>query len=242
MKLIIDVGNTAVKIAIYKDEEQISFRRIAHQELPTQLLEILQTYSVQHTILSSVGHLSREHQNFINTLPKPVFLNSDTKVPFRNLYATPKTLGVDRIALAGAATAKFPMQNVLVIDAGTCITYDFISADSEYLGGAIAPGIMSRYKSLHDYTDKLPLLDKKNINYFIGNSTETCIHSGVVNGVVCEIEGVITQYSEVYKKLTVVLTGGDAEFLAKQLKSSIFANSNFLINSLHQLFLYNSKK
>ncbi|MCL4160212.1 UNVERIFIED_CONTAM: hypothetical protein GTU68_064981, partial [Idotea baltica] len=161
-------------------------------------------------------------------------------IPFKNLYSTPKTLGIDRIALVCASVEQFPDKNVLIIDAGTCITFDFITNKNHYLGGAISPGIRMRYKSLHKFTANLPLLDTKKPKKSIGNSTANSMHSGVVQGVLFEIDGAIQKYKLKYPDLTVILTGGDTNFLSKQLKSSIFANSNFLLEGLNYLLQYNS--
>ena len=179
-----------------------------------------------------VGYVQKK----LNTL----ILNSETKLPFKNLYKTPKTLGVDRIALVCASVEQFPDKNVLIIDAGTCITYDFINTKNEYLGGAISPGIRLRYQSLHNLTANLPLLETEMPENSIGNSTASSIHSGVVFGILKEIDGVIEDYQEKYSDLTVILTGGDAYFLSKQLKNSIFANSNFLLEGLNFILEYNS--
>ena len=189
--------------------------------------------------MSSVSNISEEAEKEITDLLNPFFLSSETKVPFKNNYETPKTLGVDRIALAAAATKKYPQRNVLIIDAGTCITFDFINKKNEYLGGAISLGIAMRYKALHDYTSKLPLLEMHEVSNFIGTNTNASIHSGVVNGVLNEIEGVIKQYQKKYRDLTIVLTGGDTYFLAKQLKSGIFAHPNFVLEGLHTVLTYN---
>ena len=142
------------------------------------------------------------------------------------------------MVVSAGAVLKYPNQNRLVIDAGTCITYDFIDEKDNYLGGAISPGIKIRYKSLNDYTANLPLLEKKEIEHYIGNSTENSIHSGIINGICHEIDGFISQYSLKNQDLTIILTGGDADFLAKRLKSTIFANSNFLLESLKTLSIY----
>ena len=167
-------------------------------------------------------------------------------MPFKNCYKTPLSLGIDRMVLVAGAVLSRPLQNRLIIDAGTCITFDFINSNNEYLGGSISPGIHLRYKSLHDYTDRLPLLDTKTPHRLIGNSTTEAIHSGVINGTTSELDGFISNYQEAYPNLTVILTGGDALFLAKRLKSTIFANSNFLLeslNTLHQyLIIENDKK
>jgi type III pantothenate kinase len=146
------------------------------------------------------------------------------------------------MVLAAGAVLQFPQQNRLVIDAGTCITYDFIDADNRYLGGAISPGLRLRYESLHGYTAKLPLLDLENPNSLIGDSTFDSIHSGVVNGMVYEIDGFINEYKTKFPNFIIILTGGDTVFLAKRLKNTIFANSNFLLESLNQTFQYKNQQ
>ena len=169
------------------------------------------------------------------------FLSHEDSFPFQNCYATPKTLGIDRMVLAAGATLQFPSQNRLVIDAGTCVTYDFIDEENNYLGGAIAPGLRLRYEALHNFTAKLPLLSLESPNNFIGTSTSESIHSGVVNGFVYEIDGFINEYKARYSNFIIILTGGDTDFLAKRLKNTIFANSNFLLESLNQTFQYKIK-
>ena len=163
-------------------------------------------------------------------------------MPFNNLYKTPNTLGVDRIALVAAAVKQFPNTNVLIIDAGTCITFDFVDVNASYLGGAISPGIKMRYKALNKFTANLPLIDALELHDFIGKNTEESIISGVLNGVKNEINGIIEDYYLKYLDLTVVLTGGDTNFLSKQLKSSIFANQNFLLQGLNEILKFNQHK
>lgn len=169
------------------------------------------------------------------------FISNDDSFPFVNKYATPKTLGIDRMVLATGATLQFPNQNRLVIDVGTCVTYDFIDADDNYLGGAISPGLRLRYEALHNFTSKLPLLQSESPVGFIGDSTLESIHSGVVNGLVYEIDGFIDEYKALSINFIIILTGGDTVFLAKRLKNTIFANSNFLLESLNQTFQYKIK-
>jgi len=137
---------------------------------------------------------------------------------------------------------KFPDKNVLIIDAGTCITYDFINHKNEYLGGAISPGIKMRYNALHNLTANLPLLEAKPPKDLIGKSTSESIHSGIVNGILKEIDGIVLEYQKKYQDLTVILTGGDTKFLSKQLKSSIFANSNFLLEGLNFILEFNTNE
>jgi type III pantothenate kinase len=135
----------------------------------------------------------------------------------------------------------YPDVSKLVIDAGTCITYDFVDTENNYLGGAISPGIRLRYEALKEKTAKLPLLQMKYPDDFVGNSTDEAIHVGVVQGVLHEIDGFINQYQVKYENIIIILTGGDGDFLAKRLKNTIFANSNFLLESLNQTFQYQDK-
>ena len=239
MLLAIDIGNTRIKCAVFEQHTIIEHFVFDKEDADKKFKEILKSHpKISHGITSSVGKMK---ESVIKNLEKVIALekiNHQTKVPFKNLYATPTTLGIDRIVLAAGASIKYPNQNRLIIDAGTCITYDFIDAKNQYLGGAISPGLSLRLKALHDYTAKLPFLEASQPENFIGNSTNQSILSGVVNGISHEINGFITQYSDKYEDLTIILTGGDAIFLAKNIKNTIFANSNFLLESLNELFIY----
>jgi type III pantothenate kinase len=241
MNLIIDVGNTFVKFAVFQGDEVVFQSTVEEPAFKRAFEIILEKHAkIDKCIISSVGNLNETALKQVKHSLKVVVLNSETKLPFNNKYTTPKTLGMDRLALVSAAVKQFPYANVLVIDAGTCITYDFISSENNYLGGAISPGIRMRYKSLNNLTAKLPLLVTQMPENLIGNSTENAIHSGVVFGVLNEMEGIISRYKEKYSDLTVILTGGDANFLSKQLKNSIFANSNFLLKGLNHILQFNS--
>ncbi|CAM1334848.1 type III pantothenate kinase [Tenacibaculum aestuariivivum] len=241
MNLVIDIGNTRVKCAVFEGGRVVCVFVFEKDKLVIELKKIISNYSVSASIIASVATISKNTVAEIKKLLNPVFLNSETKVPFVNHYKTPKTLGVDRIALAAAAAVTYPRKNVLVIDAGTCITFDFINKDKKYIGGAISLGIEMRYKALHTFTSKLPLLEINDDFNFIGTDTNTSIHSGVLNGICNEIKGVIYQYQKKFGDLTVVLTGGDTYFLAKQLKSGIFAHPNFVLEGLHTVLIYNLK-
>ena len=241
MNLIIDIGNTFVKFAVFQ-LDKIEYKFVFElEDFEKEFQQILKTYpEIDKSIISSVGALKETTINMVKNRLKTVELNHNTSLPFSNLYETPKTLGVDRIALVCASVAQFPDNNVLIIDAGTCMTFDFINKNNQYLGGAISPGIRMRYKSLNNLTANLPLLDTQLPNSIIGNSTANAIHSGVVNGVLNEINGIVNQYQEKYSDLTVILTGGDAKFLSKQLKNGIFANYNFLLEGLNFILEFNS--
>jgi len=242
MNLIIDVGNTYVKLAVFENDNIIRNYNVKDENLLNTIKLIKdERYEIDKVIISSVGNLDESILNYIKKYFVTLILNEQTKLPFKNLYATPTTLGKDRIALVSAAGEQYSKSNVLIIDAGTCITYDFINSQNEYLGGSISPGIRTRYKSLNNLTANLPLLDTEIPNNFIGNSTKSSIHSGVIHGIIHEIEGVVKEYQKKYSDLTIILTGGDANFLSKQLKSSIFANSNFLLMGLNYILQFNSK-
>ncbi|WCO01188.1 type III pantothenate kinase [Psychroserpens ponticola] len=242
MNLIIDVGNTLVKLAVFQDDVLFEKITVQHDGFINAVRKVLNKYPIiTKGIISSVGKLNNQDVQIVASEIELLVLNSETKQPYKNLYKTPKTLGVDRIALVSASVEQFPDMNVLIIDAGTCITYDFINTQNEYFGGAISPGIRLRYHSLHNLTANLPLLESKLPKSLIGNTTESSIHSGVVFGVLKEIEGVINEYKEKYSDLTVILTGGDANFLSKQLKNGIFANSNFLLEGLNFILEYNTQ-
>jgi type III pantothenate kinase len=242
MNLIVDVGNTYVKFAIYQNENLIHKISFQLSEFEKQYKLLKKHFpKLKSAIISSVGRLSKKQIKIIYDDLNVLELSSKTKLPFNNLYKSPKTLGADRIALVSASVQKFPDKNVLIIDAGSCITYDFITEENNYLGGAISPGVRLRYRALNNLIANLPLLETHQPKKIIGDSTEASIHSGVVFGVVKEIDGIIHQYKGEYPDLTVILTGGDAKFLLNQLKNSIFANSNFLLEGLNYILDYNSK-
>ena len=242
MNLVIDVGNTQVKLAVFEGNKIVFNISCSRNELKTELENIKKNFLIDNSIISSVALFSKNELSEIDKMFSELMqLSHNTPVPYNNLYGTPKTLGVDRVAIAAGAITKYPKKNVLVIDAGTCITYDFVDDKGAYLGGAISPGVKMRYKSLNEFTDKLPLLDPLSPKNIIGKSTEESIHSGIVNGVLAEINSIINQYKEQYKNLTVVLTGGDTNFLSERLKNSIFANPNFLLEGLNMILIYNSK-
>lgn len=241
MNLIIDVGNSFIKLALFENNK-IKHKQVVETNLVLDNIFILKKKynSIDRVIISSVGKLKESDIKIIEESFNLLVLDSKTNLPFVNLYKTPKTLGVDRIALVCASIEQFPKNNCLIIDAGTCITYDFVSDSNNYLGGAISPGIRMRYTALNNFTANLPLLDTELPQNITGYSTNESIHSGVVNGVLKEIDGVIQEYKHKYLDLTVILTGGDANFLSKQLKSSIFANSNFLLEGLNYILQFNS--
>lgn len=240
MNLIIDVGNTRSKLAVFFQNQLLQKYSCNSGDTPDTLKQIYADYpEIDSCILASVGILPKGILDLLAKRSTLVILDSETRVPFNNGYGSPATLGVDRIALASAAAANYPNKNTLVIDAGSCITYDFISEGNTYMGGAISPGVKMRYKALNQYTANLPLLEPELPLIPTGTDTASSMHSGVMQAVVFEMEGFISLYREKYPDLTVILTGGDAHFLRDSLKSDIFANSNFLLEGLNFILEHN---
>lgn len=242
MILTVDVGNTRIKGAVFEGDILVEYFVFEKNELQKKIKNILKKYKkTTHLVVASVGNIEKESFLELEKEVKIHFVSHQDSFPFVNSYETPQTLGIDRMVLAAGATLQYPNQNRLVIDAGTCVTYDFIDENDNYLGGAISPGLRLRYEALHNFTSKLPLLSLDEPKHFIGKSTSESIHSGVVNGLVCEIDGFINEYKGQCLKFIIILTGGDTEFLAKRLKNTIFANSNFLLESLNRTFQYKIK-
>lgn len=239
MILTVDVGNTRIKAAVFEENTTLENFVFDKNELENKVEKILEKYTnCSDLVVASVGNIEKQSFLAFESKLNVHFFTHEDIFPFKNKYATPKTLGIDRMILAAGATLQFPKQNRLVIDAGTCITYDFIDEYDNYLGGAISPGIRLRYEALHNFTARLPLLTLEEPDTYIGNSTAQAIHSGVINGFVYEIDGFIDEYRKEFSNFIIILTGGDADFLAKRLKNTIFANSNFLLESLNQTFQY----
>ena len=242
MILTVDIGNTRIKSAVFEHDRLIELNIFQKNDFQINLQKILKKHqNVKKLVVSSVGNINKDDFLEIKKQIDVVFIDNDSNFPFENLYATPKTLGIDRLVLASGAVLQFPNKNRLVIDAGTCVTYDYINDKNQYLGGAISPGIRLRYESLHNYTAKLPLLTIENPENFIGNSTSQSIHSGVINGLLNELNGFINQFETQNANFIIILTGGDAEFLAKRLKNTIFANSYFLLESLNHIYNYTNQ-
>jgi type III pantothenate kinase len=251
MLVVVDIGNTKIKTAVFEGSILLEQHHFQLESLPKELNYILEKYpKITDLVISSVVYNNKSFFSTIKNDIKVHFLDYNSNYPFQNLYATPETLGMDRMVLVSGAVLQYPNQNRLIIDCGTCITFDFVDSSNKYYGGAISPGIRLRYESLHHFTSKLPLhtvtdFEEPSPPFLAlkttGSTTKQSIHSGVINGLICELEGCISQYESKYPNFIIILTGGDADFLAKRLKNTIFANSNFLLESLNQLFQYNSK-
>lgn len=238
MNLVIDIGNTRVKAGLFKGMELLDLKSYSSLKDLAQDTDFIK--KSKRMIIGSVVDGLEEEINILQSLGSLHIFKTDTKIPLKNLYKSASTLGSDRLAASLGAYYLFPSKNVLTIDAGTCIKYNFCNKNNEYLGGGISPGISMRFKALHHYTSKLPLIE---VDYsyteLIGNTTQTSILSGVLNGILLEIDGIINQYQKQFPDLICVLTGGDSEYLAKRLKNSIFVHQNLVLKGLNDILNYN---
>lgn len=243
MNLTIDIGNTRSKFAIFNNGEIIDV--ITKNELFIEVIgKILKKHPrLDNAIISSVRDINSSIIKFLESNFKFfIELTSETQVPVENLYETKNTLGKDRLAAVIGANNIFPNSNVLVIDMGTAITFDFINKNNQYLGGTISPGLEMRFKALNHFTGKLPLLEKNEKFNLVANNTENAIISGVQNGIIFEVDSYITRLKHEYEGLRTILTGGDAIFFDKMLKNTIFVNSNLNHIGLNKILEYNTTK
>lgn len=238
--LIIDIGNSSAKVALFEGDTIIEDFRVEHEELSQLFTGKALDSDIHAAIVSSVIPLSEEVERAIKALPYPcVRMSSTLQMPFNIAYETPDTLGPDRLAAVAEAWAQKPGNNLLVIDIGSAITYDIITSDGTYRGGNISPGIGMRFKALHHFTGKLPLVKKEGNRTNIGVTTETAIREGVLQGVCYEIEGYIRAYSIKYPKLLIFLTGGGTFLLDNQTKSRTFVDSLLVVKGLNRILALN---
>jgi type III pantothenate kinase len=243
MNLVIDQGNTVCKLAVFKAGE-IALRKTEAELNVAVLHEFFEKNpGMQQGILSSVAEYSVDVIEFLKKkLKRLILLNANTPLPIINNYSTRETLGYDRIADAVGASVIFPFSNVLIIDAGTAITIDLLTAKGEFYGGNISPGLDLRFRALHDFTKKLPKIEKKEQFPLLGKTTEEAILAGVLNGAIFELEGYINKLGSEYSELEIILTGGDAKYFDKKLKNSIFVHSNLNLTGLNRILEYNVEK
>ena len=241
MDLVIDKGNTRIKYAIFKNDV-IDFKGVCEA---TELTGLLVKYSgqVQRLIFCSVTPVDDQLRTELQSCCLNfLVLSTKTPLPFANQYQNPSSLGADRIALVAGATSSFPGTNVLVVDLGTCMTFDFVDAQSRYFGGAISPGLNMRLKALNEFTAKLPLIPADAPQDLIGKNTKESILSGVVNGMLRELDGTINDYKRRYPNIKTILTGGDLPFFDKKLKNSIFADEDVLLNGMYFILKNHASK
>jgi type III pantothenate kinase len=242
MKLVIDIGNTRIKLAIFNNYLLIEEIAADHSQKADIIKFIGHGNKITHCIISAVTEIPEWLIKYLSDEElNPLLLDNSTPLPFKNSYRSKDTLGKDRIAAVAGAVHLYPGKNVLVIDAGTAITYEIKTAEEEYPGGNISPGLSMRYKALHNYTSKLPLLERNETTELMGRDTRGAILNGVQNGLIFEIEGYIERMSNKYPDLIVILTGGDAHFFANKLKKTIFVVSNLTLLGLNYILHYNAE-
>lgn len=234
----LDFGNTRKKLGYFNDEKLIN-EMVLRDDYVAHIEELLNTHQPESSILSSVVHHDAAVDELLGGRTKFVQLNHETPLPFLNAYGSRQTLGNDRLALVAGLREYYPNQNGLAISVGTCITYNFLAANNTFRGGAISPGVNMRLKSMHDYTDQLPLVSDRGYDAVLGFDTETSIRSGAINGIAAEIDGMITRYEDEYGKVNAVLTGGDTRYFARRLKKEIFADQYFTLKGLYAILIHN---
>ena len=240
MHLVVDQGNTVCKLAFFDEKDELAGMETC-PELSVDILDkVFRTFDIQAAILSSVKTLSQEVTDYIQSNVSPfIWLDHKTPLPIKNAYKTPQTLGLDRIAAAVGAWTLQPGKTLLIVDMGTAVTYDLVRDDGTFMGGNIAPGLRLRLKSLHQHTDKLPLVEPEMDFKMLGEDTQTAIRSGVMQGMVYEIEGYYSNLLQTYPNLFAFLTGGDLFYFDGKLKNSIFACKNLVIIGLNRILHYN---
>lgn len=241
MNLVFDFGNTYQKMAILLSGEVIDI--VNKPKIETQDIDFfLKKYNPQRAILSSVVGETAEVTDFLEKKISLLQLSPQTAIPLQNEYKTPETLGNDRLACAVAAASLFPQKSVLVLQMGTCITSDFVTASGVYKGGSISPGLTMRLNALHHFSAKLPLISCKNSDFLTGSTTEESILSGVMHGIEDECNGIIERYSLAYNPLEIILTGGDANRFEHKIKNKRSVINNLVLVGLDLILNYNVEK
>ena len=239
MNLIVEQGNSATKIAVYGSGQMI-FSDVYEDISESNLIHILDQYPLENGILSSVVETKEELIACLNSrLKRFFFFDEQVRLPIDIRYQTPETLGKDRIAAAVGANFLQPKKDILVIDAGTAVTYEVVTASGIYLGGNISPGMTTRFRALNRFTQQLPLVSEKEDVPLLGSSTETAILAGVVNGMVYEMDGYVDTLRNKYPDIFVFLTGGHSFYFERRLKNTIFAAINLVLVGLNRILEYN---
>ncbi len=237
-KLIVDLGNTRAKVAVFVGDELLEVNSFDTPD-PGQLLKpYLESGDLKACIISSVSIPTSTFREFLSEIQLIEF-NALTPIPIINRYASPSTLGADRLAVAVAANGLYPGKDVLIIDAGSAITYDFINKNGEYQGGGITAGVHMRFKALNTFTSRLPLVEARFPDFLIGRNSDESILSGVMNGIRAEMDGIIEEYKLLYPDIIILFTGGDMFYFEKILKNNIFAIPNLVLTGLNLILEYN---
>jgi len=246
MNLVLDFGNTRIKTGVFEGDRLVGKHIFNPMAIGSEneLLAAIDSFpGIKNCLVASVTNDHTKTSEVLRSKYNTLVFAATTPIPLKNLYKSALTLGSDRIAASVGSWSLYPNQNVLTIDAGTCIKYNFVNSDNEYLGGAISPGIPMRLKAMNYYTQALPLVEPdKNYEKLIGQSTSESLLGGSLLAAVCEVDGMIDRYKDRYKNLQVLITGGDSDYLSKQLKNRFFANQNILLQGLNTILNFNLEK
>ncbi|SOE19982.1 type III pantothenate kinase [Spirosomataceae bacterium TFI 002] len=238
MYAAVDFGNTLGKLAFFQNGEMT---QIEKGLTPAKMIKALKIVKPDSCIICSVTKNISELTVIFESIPNKIFLSQHTPIPIANAYKTPETLGYDRLAAAAGAKLQFPNSAVLIIDMGTAIKYDYVSKEGVFEGGMIGPGLKMRFKALHTFTKKLPLIEADKLPDLVGGSTKDCIQSGVINGMIAEINGIIQRYKQ-KEDLSIIIAGGDAPFFESQINYPTFAAPNLVLEGLNRILEYNVEK
>lgn len=241
VNLVLDFGNTLTKAAVFDTQKSLVEKRI-FISTDDLMAYVNSLQSIQQCLIGSVTNAHIQASEFISQKFKTILFTSQTSIPIQNAYKSARTLGSDRLAVAIGAHSLYPNKNVLSIDAGTCIKYNFVNQQNQYLGGAISPGLSMRLKAMHHYTAALPIIETDlTFHKLIGETTNESMLSGALIGAVAEVEGMITRYEQQYEQLVVLITGGDGIYLCEQVKKRFFADPDLLIRGLNTILDFNSE-
>ena len=242
MNLVVDIGNTLLKLAVFDDGRLVAQQCVGELREETFAGLLGGARAARAVVASTRGEAPaiveavRRHTDYL------LEFTPATPVPIGNAYLTPATLGRDRLAAAVGAATLYPRRNALIVDFGTAVTLDFVSADGVFRGGCISPGMAMRFRALHEYTAALPLCDATDSAELLGRTTDEAVRLGVMNSLAFEIEGYIARMQGEIEDLCVIFTGGDTNFFAKRIKNTIFANCNLVFWGLNRILEYNASE
>ena len=245
MNLCIDQGNSRTKVALFRENGSIAKHFIYKHFASAEVEQLFQLYTIEDSIISSVVNIEPA---VVNALTKHsrhfVLFDHNTPLPVKNQYATPATLGQDRLAASVGANAIYPNENILIIDAGSAITYDFVSEDGSFVGGNIAPGLKMRFTILQRMTKKLPLVEaeENEILPLFGRNTRDAIAAGVIRGIVFEVKGYMRDLQEQISHYKTIITGGNAPFILHGLQADVRFERHLVLKGLNQILLYNTQQ
>ena len=242
MNLCIDQGNSRTKVALFREDGKVAKHFIYKHFASAEVEQLFQLYPIEDSIISSVVNIEPAVVNALHKHSRNfVLFDHNTPLPIRNGYGTPATLGQDRLAAAVGANAIYPGENILIIDAGSAITYDFVSEDGTFIGGNIAPGIKMRFTILHRMTKKLPLVEaeENELLPLFGRNTRDAIAAGVIRGIIFEVKGYMRDLQEQTSHYKTIITGGNAPYILHGLQTDVHLERHLVLKGLNQILNFN---